>query len=191
MWQCTPIDHRRPNAAEAAAITTIHVSIFILHFILPMSILALASNCNDAVLSSIGFSAIIDYASSSIPVQTKPGDSLDMNVRLEQRESTQTNSKTMHNKKENVQKQQQQQQQQQQQRKKQQKRQESRPNSPQSSELYKNMESQISQLKTVYQSSLNNPDEIISAIRYTDYLKYRDATIHHGGMYQMETIETY
>ena len=143
---------------------------------------------HDAVLSSIGFSAIIDYASSSIPVQTKPGDSLDMNVRLEQRESTQTNSKTMHNKKENVQKQQQQQQQQ---RKKQQKRQESRPNSPQSSELYKNVESQISQLKTVYQSSLNNPDEIISAIRYTDYLKYRDATIHHGGMYQMETIETY
>eukprot|EP00956_Cyclotella_meneghiniana_P027927 scaffold63984_cov61-Cyclotella_meneghiniana.AAC.6 len=73
----TPFIDKRPNAAEAAAITTIHVSIFILHFILPMTILALASNCNDAVLSSIGFSAIIDNASSSIQVQTKPGDPYD------------------------------------------------------------------------------------------------------------------
>ncbi|KAL3805641.1 hypothetical protein HJC23_005885 [Cyclotella cryptica] len=67
----------------------------------------------------------------------------------------------------------------------------SRRTSPQSTDLYRTMEANIVTLRSQYQASLDTPHEIIAAIRYADYLKQRDATIHDGGTYQMEAIQVY
>lgn len=62
---------------------------------------------------------------------------------------------------------------------------------PQSSPVYKEMEDKIIMLRSKYEESRNTPSEISAAIRYADYLKYRDVTIHDGGTYQMEAIKVY
>ncbi|KAL3763284.1 hypothetical protein ACHAWU_008987 [Discostella pseudostelligera] len=62
---------------------------------------------------------------------------------------------------------------------------------PQSSPLYKDMETNIIMLRSKYEESRNTPSEILAAIRYADYLKYRDTTIHDGGTYQMDAIKVY
>jgi tetratricopeptide (TPR) repeat protein len=62
---------------------------------------------------------------------------------------------------------------------------------PQSSPLYKDMETKIIMLRTKYEESRNTPSEILAAVRYADYLKYRDTTIHDGGTYQMDAIKVY
>lgn len=67
----------------------------------------------------------------------------------------------------------------------------SRPNGPQSSPLYQQMEANILKLRSQYRSYINKPDEYLFAIKYADYLKHRDATIHDGGTHQMEAIEVY
>jgi len=70
------------------------------------------------------------------------------------------------------------------------------PNSPQSTELYQQMETKIAQLRNIYQTSKSNPnaetkERYLSAITLADYLKHRDTVIHDGGTYQMEAIEVY
>ncbi|KAL9190319.1 hypothetical protein ACHAXT_007530 [Thalassiosira profunda] len=67
----------------------------------------------------------------------------------------------------------------------------STPTGPQSSPLYQQMEAQIQQLKAQYDASRGTPSEWLAAVRYADFLRHRDVTIHDGGTHQMEAIEVY
>jgi tetratricopeptide (TPR) repeat protein len=137
-----------------------------------MSLLIISSNYND-ILSLFGVTSSHEAASTArTPIPSESDPDPFNTVHKKERELPQTTTKQMHQKQ-------------------QPKKHQSRPTSPQSSDLYKNMEAQISQLKATYESSIGTPSEITSALRYADYLKQRDATIHDGGTYQMEAISVY
>ena len=155
--------HQSPQKCKSRPSTW---PIFLIHFVLPTALLILASNC-DHILSLVGVTAP-NAAQSTIPIPPKPPLEMKAETKRKDRALPQTTTSTY---------------------KKQQH--QSRPTSPQSSQLYKSMESQISSLRSAYESSRNTSDEILSAIRYADFLKHRDATIHDGGTYQMEAIEVY
>ena len=153
--------------------------IFAIYFLLPMTLLSILSNYND-ILSSLGVITVSNDATPGVTVPA-PSEQLHSEVtahleRKKKERMLETNTKQKHQK--NT-------------RQKQKKKESTRPTSPQSTQQYKDMEIRISQLKSIYTEAQDTPDEIIAAIRYADYLKYRDATIHDGGTYQMEAIQVY
>eukprot|EP00571_Detonula_confervacea_P009748 CAMPEP_0172321692 /NCGR_PEP_ID=MMETSP1058-20130122/44050_1 /TAXON_ID=83371 /ORGANISM="Detonula confervacea, Strain CCMP 353" /LENGTH=822 /DNA_ID=CAMNT_0013037273 /DNA_START=14 /DNA_END=2482 /DNA_ORIENTATION=+ len=61
----------------------------------------------------------------------------------------------------------------------------------QSSPIYLQMEAKIKTLRAKYEESQGLLQEYLEAVRYADFLKYRDTSIHDGGTYQMEAIDVY
>ena len=152
--------------------------VFLYHFLLPITLLAIVSNCSDiySMLSgtSLEVASPVVLVKPSAPMASPSGSQYqsEINAAIERRkiksQRSSAPSQSSH-----------------------QKQNQRRPTSPQDTELYQTMEANIAKLRSAYIKSQNTPEEIITAIRYADYLKQRDATIHDGGTYQMEAIEVY
>jgi len=161
-------------------------SVFLMHFVLPMTILIFMSNGNDMYKY---FTSILDNNNPTLDESTKQQANLqptslptpsttaaskykhevDAAIERKQRSSQkkhQSSSKTIENSSK-------------------------RPTGPQSTPLYQQMEAKIKKLHALYEESRGTPTEYLTAIQYADFLKYRDATIHDGGTHQIEAIEVY
>lgn len=57
--------------------------------------------------------------------------------------------------------------------------------------LHRQTESNIQILRNKYKQAADTPTEYLTAIQLADFLKYRDSVIHDGGTYQMEAIAVY
>lgn len=152
-------------------------SVFLIHFALPITLLFLVSNIDDIYSSFTSLTAESSYHNES----TKSPTALPSTSNFDEEKSTakqdydiskqQSNNRkgTSIIKSNNI----------------------NRGLGPQSSPIYKEMEANILMLRTKYEESHTTPSEISAAIRYADYLKHRDATIHDGGTYQMDAIKVY
>ncbi|KAL7534001.1 hypothetical protein ACHAXR_009743 [Thalassiosira sp. AJA248-18] len=167
--------------------------IFLIHFVLPMSLLVLVSNSNDihrgfAALLSKPMPSSLDTEAltkpTSLPTASSPTKSSpnskyqnEINAAIQRkkkdktsRQTATTQSPSQQTSKQHTNR---------------------KPTGPLSSPLYQQMEAKIKKLRAQYEESHNTPSEYLAAIRYADFLKYRDATIHDGGTHQMEAIEVY
>ena len=157
--------------------------VFLMHFVLPMTILIFMSNGTDMYkyFTSIvnnnnptvdGSTKQANLQPTSLPTSssttTKYKNEVDAAIERKQRSSQkkhQSSSKTIESSQ--------------------------RPTGPQSTPLYQQMEAKIKKLHALYEESRGTPTEYLAAIQYADFLKYRDATIHDGGTHQIEAIEVY
>jgi len=155
--------------------------VFLMHFVLPMTILIFMSNGNDMYKY---FTSLFDHNKPTFDESTKQANlqptsmptpsskykhEVDAAIEHKQRSSQkkhQSSSKTIENSSK-------------------------RPTGPQSTPLYQQMEAKIKKLQALYEESRGTPTEYLTAIQYADFLKYRDATIHDGGTHQIEAIEVY
>ena len=164
--------------------------IFLLHFVLPMSILVLMSNGNDiynhiaSVFNNVEPS--VPQASKPTPLPsfpTAPSSTInskyqnEIDAAIERRQRKKENPHTSSQKQQTS--------------KTKERNSNSRATGPTSTPLYQQMEARIKQLKAQYKQSRGTSLEYLAAIQYADFLKYRDSTIHDGGTYQMEAIEVY
>ena len=167
--------------------------IFLLHFVLPMAILILMSNGNDMynyiTTNLIGDDPVTVSKGKMDDLTTKPTSLPTAPSMTTTYQNNEVDSATIEykQKKESLKKQQQQQTS----KSTNKGNKKTRPTGPKSSPLYKQMEEKIIQLRELYEKSHGTSSEYLTAIQYADYLKYRDATIHDGGTYQMEAIEVY